>query len=120
MAIHNPVTPSAKTKGSSKAGAYGDWIHELDGIHSFFRHFDYRWISCDKGFTKYDAEFYAIPSAETGIEPRNILLVDDKQRVIDMAESAGMNGHLFTSVSECRDFLMSLAQQGILSTEDLL
>lgn len=30
VAIHNPVTPSAKTKGTSKAGAYGDWIHELD------------------------------------------------------------------------------------------
>ncbi len=30
VAIHNPVTPSASTKGSSKAGIYGDWIHELD------------------------------------------------------------------------------------------
>lgn len=30
VAIHNPVTPSAKTKGTSKAGPYGDWIHELD------------------------------------------------------------------------------------------
>jgi arylsulfatase A-like enzyme len=30
VAIHNPVTPSANTKGTSKAGAYGDWIHELD------------------------------------------------------------------------------------------
>ena len=30
VAIHNPVTPSEKTKGTSKAGGYGDWIHELD------------------------------------------------------------------------------------------
>lgn len=30
VAIHNPVTPSSKTKGSSAAGSYGDWIHELD------------------------------------------------------------------------------------------
>jgi len=30
VAVHNPVTPSAKTKGTSRAGAYGDWIHELD------------------------------------------------------------------------------------------
>ncbi len=30
VAIHSPVTPSVKTKGSSKAGPYGDWIHELD------------------------------------------------------------------------------------------
>jgi|ETNmetMinimDraft_15_1059895.scaffolds.fasta_scaffold04089_3 arylsulfatase A-like enzyme len=30
VAIHSPVTPSKKTEGTSKAGPYGDWIHELD------------------------------------------------------------------------------------------
>ena len=30
VAVHDPVTPSGLTKGSSKAGPYGDWIHELD------------------------------------------------------------------------------------------
>jgi arylsulfatase A-like enzyme len=30
VSVHNPVTPSAKTKGTSDAGVYGDWIHELD------------------------------------------------------------------------------------------
>ena len=30
VAIHNPVTPSKQTAGTSKAGPYGDWIHELD------------------------------------------------------------------------------------------
>jgi len=30
VAVHRPITPSAKTKGTSKAGPYGDWIHELD------------------------------------------------------------------------------------------
>ena len=30
VAVHNPVTPSAKTEGTSQAGPYGDWIHELD------------------------------------------------------------------------------------------
>ncbi len=30
VAVHEPVTPSDKTKGTSKAGPYGDWIHELD------------------------------------------------------------------------------------------
>ena len=29
VAVHEPVTPSSHTKGSSKAGPYGDWIHEL-------------------------------------------------------------------------------------------
>ncbi len=30
VAVHNPITPSAVTKGTSPAGPYGDWIHELD------------------------------------------------------------------------------------------
>ncbi len=30
VAVHNPVTPDADLAGSSKAGPYGDWIHELD------------------------------------------------------------------------------------------
>jgi arylsulfatase A len=30
VTVHNPVTPSKQTKGSSAAGPYGDWIHELD------------------------------------------------------------------------------------------
>jgi len=30
VTVHRPVTPSAKTKGSSAAGPYGDWIAELD------------------------------------------------------------------------------------------
>jgi arylsulfatase A-like enzyme len=30
VAVHNPITPSKKTTGSSKAGPYGDFIHELD------------------------------------------------------------------------------------------
>ncbi len=30
VTVHEPVTPSGLTKGSSKAGPYGDWIQEFD------------------------------------------------------------------------------------------
>ncbi len=30
VAVHNPVTPDKDLTGKSKAGIYGDWIHELD------------------------------------------------------------------------------------------
>jgi len=30
VTVHNPVTPSAKTKRTSRAGPFGDWIHELE------------------------------------------------------------------------------------------
>ena len=30
VAVHHPSTPSAKTRGTSGCGEYGDWIHEFD------------------------------------------------------------------------------------------
>jgi arylsulfatase A len=30
VAVHTPITPSSLTQGTSKAGKFGDWIHELD------------------------------------------------------------------------------------------
>lgn len=30
VAVHEPTTPSARTRGTSGAGPYGDWIHDLD------------------------------------------------------------------------------------------
>jgi arylsulfatase A-like enzyme len=30
VAVHEPVTPSRDTKGTSQCGIFGDWIHELD------------------------------------------------------------------------------------------
>ena len=30
VAVHDPVTPSAATRGTSGVGSYGDWIHDLD------------------------------------------------------------------------------------------
>ncbi len=30
VAVHQPITPSAATNGTSSAGALGDWIHDLD------------------------------------------------------------------------------------------
>ncbi len=30
VAVHNPVTPARDLAGQSRAGLYGDWIHELD------------------------------------------------------------------------------------------
>jgi arylsulfatase A len=30
VAVHNPITPDRDLAGKSKAGTFGDWIHELD------------------------------------------------------------------------------------------
>ena len=43
---HVPVTPSRVTAGSSKAGPYGDWIHELDlNLGKLLDHLDRRGLA---------------------------------------------------------------------------
>ena len=29
---HTPIVPNAENHGSSKAGPYGDWVHQMDSI----------------------------------------------------------------------------------------
>ncbi|MGM0441995.1 MAG: HAD-IA family hydrolase, partial [Elusimicrobiota bacterium] len=90
-------------EASFQLGIFSDqtnWIYELDEMYDFFKYFDYFCISYDKGYTKHDREFYDIPAKETGISPEKILLVDDKQRVVDNAREHGMKAHLFTSIKD--------------------
>lgn len=94
-----------------KVGIFSDqtnWIHDINEKYDFFKHFDYRFISYDSGFTKYDDEFYKVPSKETGIKPEEIIIIDDKQRVINKASEFGLKGYLFTSIQACREYLSDL------------
>lgn len=86
-----------------KLGIFSDqtnWIYELDDEFDFFKYFDYFCISYDKGYTKHDQKFYDIPARETEIPPKNILLFDDKIRVIESARDHGMQARLFTSIKD--------------------
>ncbi|MFH1414813.1 MAG: hypothetical protein ABIH89_01845 [Elusimicrobiota bacterium] len=94
-----------------KLGIFSDqtnWIYDIDNMYPFMDHFDYKFISYDLGFTKHDDEFYRIPAVSTGIDPARILVIDDKQRVIDNCIKAGMNGYLFTSIEGCREYISAL------------
>ncbi|MCX6634547.1 MAG: arylsulfatase [Acidobacteria bacterium] len=47
VAVHEPTTPSAATRGTSGAGPYGDWIHDLDlSVGRILKSLD------EKGFTE--------------------------------------------------------------------
>jgi arylsulfatase A-like enzyme len=47
VTVHEPTTPSAATRGTSGAGPYGDWIHDLDlSAGRILKSLD------DKGFTE--------------------------------------------------------------------
>ncbi len=87
-----------------------NWIYELDSTYGFIKLFEYVCVSYDKGLTKHDEEFYRLPSRETGLDPSEILLIDDKDRVLDMARSAGMLTYKLVFVSECIEYINSLSE----------
>ena len=83
-----------------------NWIYDLDEKYDFMKYFDYKFISFDTGYTKHDDQFYNMPSSRTDIKKENILVVDDKPRVIERVIKSGMNGYRFTSVSEFSGFIL--------------
>ncbi|HLD29793.1 MAG TPA: HAD family hydrolase [bacterium] len=90
-----------RLRGKYRLGIFSDqtnWIHELDGIYGFFRYFDHLFISCDRGMTKHDGRFYELPPGETGYKTSEILLIDDKSRVLETARRKGYKTYLFESV----------------------
>jgi len=89
-----------KLKDKFKWGIFSDqtnWIYEVDKKYNFLQHFDYKFISYDRGYTKYDDEFYRILYKEIKLPAKNILIVDDKQRVLDKAQEFSYNTFRFDS-----------------------
>jgi len=97
-----------KLKDKFKWGIFSDhtnWIYEVDEKYDFFKYFDYKFISYELGYTKYDDEFYRIPYKEIKLPAKNILIVDDKQRVLDKAKEFEYNTFRFDSIQGFLDFI---------------
>jgi FMN phosphatase YigB (HAD superfamily) len=95
-------------KDKFKWGIFSDqtnWIYEVDKKYNFLQYFDYKFISYDLGYTKYDDKFYKIPFKEIKIPAKNILIVDDKQGVLDRAKEFGYNTFRFDSIQGFLDFI---------------
>jgi HAD superfamily hydrolase (TIGR01509 family) len=98
-------------KEKFKWGIFSDqtnWIHEVDEKYGFFKHFDYKFISYDLGYTKYNDEFYIIPSQEIKLPPENILIIDDKQSVLDRAKEFGYHTFRFDAIQGFLDFIYQI------------
>jgi putative hydrolase of the HAD superfamily len=98
-------------KDKFKWGIFSDqtnWIYEVDEKYDFFKYFDYKFISYELGYTKYDDEFYKIPYKEIKIPANNILIVDDKQRVLDKAKEFGYKILRFDSILGFLDFIRQI------------
>jgi len=79
-----------------------DWLEELDRSQDFLRFFDpvYNSYFMHKG--KRDASLFSDVSADLGVEPGNIIFVDDNGENISRAAGAGYRTIHFTDMDQFR------------------
>lgn len=74
--------------------------------------YDHIIFSCDVGMMKPNSDMYAFAQNKTTIDPKNILLIDDRQDFLDGAKRAQWNTFLFNdkertnSVKELEEYLL--------------
>lgn len=76
-----------------------NWIFEIDDEYDFLKYFDYKFISYQRGVSKHYDEFYELPLQELGTDAEEILIIDDKQKVLDKAKELGYQTYKFESIS---------------------
>lgn len=76
----------------------------------FARYFERVFVSAELGLLKPDPEIYRHVAGELGIEPAQMVFVDNKAENVAGAESIGVIGHHFVGVPQLRAFLTTLAE----------
>lgn len=76
----------------------------------FGRYFERVFVSAELGLLKPDPEIYRHVARELGIEPADMVFVDNKVENVAGAESIGVTGHHFTGVERLRSFLTALSE----------
>lgn len=75
----------------------------------FAVYFERVFLSAELGMIKPDPDIYRHVVRELGIEPEQLVFVDNKAVNVEGAESIGATGHVFRSPDGLRAFLSSLA-----------
>jgi len=75
----------------------------------FARYFEKIYVSAELGMIKPDPEIYRYVARDLGIEPSEMVFIDNKKVNVEGAESIGVTGHVFTGVGELRTFLNTLS-----------
>lgn len=70
--------------------------------------FDHIYSSCDLGVAKPDEEYYREVLRRLGVEPRDLVFIDNMERNIKSARKQGINSILFESPSQLRQKLIRL------------
>jgi putative hydrolase of the HAD superfamily len=74
-------------------------------------HFQHHTWSCELGIAKPDPAIYLHTCEKLGVAPAETIFLDDKTENITAANSVGLNGILFTTVTQLR---IDLEAQGFL------
>ena len=91
-----------------------EWLDRLDKKYDFYREFDRLYISYRLGKGKRDPSLYDDIARDLGLEPQQILFIDDNPRNIQRAASRGWQTILFRDEQTLRS---ELQERGLLGTE---
>ncbi len=87
------------------------WLNELDARDGFFKEFDAIFNSFYMGKGKKDPAVFLEVSATLGMQPSELVFVDDNPGNVERARSKGLNGIVFTDEAS---FLAELHESGLL------
>lgn len=76
----------------------------------FSVYFEQVFVSAELGLLKPDPKIYRHVARELGIEPTDMVFIDNKHVNVAGAESIGVTSHVFTGVGALRTFLVSLTE----------
>jgi len=91
-----------------------EWLDRLDAKYGFYREFDRLYISYRVGKGKQDPTLYDDASRDLGLEPQQILFIDDNPGNIERAASRGWQTILFRDE---QILLSELRERGLLGTD---
>ena len=91
-----------------------EWLDRLDAKYGLYQEFDRLYISCRLGKGKRDPSLYDDVARDLGLEPQQILFIDDNQGNIQRAASQGWQTILFRDERTLR---LALRGRGLLGPE---
>ena len=101
-----PAMPFLVRRLRRKAYAVGilsdqtEWLDQLDQRDHFYREFDRLYISYRLGKGKRDASLFDDVAADLGLDSAEIIFIDDNAGNVERACERGMQGLLFTTMSD--------------------
>ncbi|MBN1544294.1 HAD family phosphatase [Candidatus Woesearchaeota archaeon] len=87
---------------SNNSSEWSDYVGDDLGLD---RYFDAWVISCDVHVKKPDKDIYIIAAERLGLRPIDCIFIDNKEKNVQGAEAAGMNGILFKDAELLRQKL---------------